>query len=109
MLYRYTLCQNALDCNLEKDMVDLINVQTLQCQRSLAIWSGTDDIDANYDTDSKSWQFIYLNGDKCGGFNSILTVIWKCNEDIPKYNVTTAVSLAQCQDEIVIASRYACN
>ena len=66
-------------------------------------------MNANYDKDSKSWQFIYLNGDKCDGFESVLEVIWKCDQDVAKYDVISAANLAQCQDEIIIASRYACH
>eukprot|EP01084_Bolivina_argentea_P319353 553920_1 len=107
LLYRYSPCANMLSCNGVKDMVDLVDIATLDCEKYLAVWNHTGQY-PNYDSVDKSWQFLYTNGENCNGFESVLTVIWECDATVSTYVVKTAKNIAQCQDEIIIASKHAC-
>eukprot|EP01084_Bolivina_argentea_P130113 229719_1 len=109
VFYRYTPCRNSLMCNNINEMVDLFSVANGTCDRYLSVWDDMLKHQVFYDIDNKSWQFIYTNGKKCNGLESILNIIWKCNTKIKSYNVTFANSLSQCHDQIVIESNFACD
>eukprot|EP01084_Bolivina_argentea_P093899 168830_1 len=109
IFYRYTPCCNTLSCNTKNEMVDLFNSKNDVCDRYLAIWNNTAQVQVFYDINSKSWEFVYTNGEKCNGFESLLNIIWKCNPNIQSYNVTVANNVATCQHQIVIDSNFACN
>eukprot|EP01084_Bolivina_argentea_P003224 6025_1 len=106
--YRYTPCTNMLTCNGTNEMVaKLYEHNNLACSSYIAIWDNyTTKVD--YDNGNKTWQFVYRNGEKCNGAETLTTLIWKCNGDISKYKMTVT-NISQCQYEIVIESNYACN
>eukprot|EP01084_Bolivina_argentea_P182039 314343_1 len=105
--YLYSPCRNELSCNNTMNMIQLNNVLSLGCKQYLAIWETTQHT-VNYNSVDKSWQFIYTNGEKCNGFQSIMTIIWTCDETVDHYKVVKADTIAPCQNILEIKSKNAC-
>merc|ERR1712129_413224 len=100
LFFRYSPCRNAFKCATTADMIDLYDITSETCDRTLAIWNG--DGDVNYNEKEKSWEFVYTDGESCDGFASITTVLWTCNTDIASFKVTKAYTSAPCQNFIEI-------
>eukprot|EP01084_Bolivina_argentea_P246073 411885_1 len=109
LYYLYSPCRNQLKCNNTMNMIELNNGVTLICKQYLGIWNNTKHINVNYNSIDKSWQFIYTNGEKCSGFQSIMTIIWTCDESVDYYKVIKADTVAQCQNVMEIKSKNACS
>eukprot|EP01084_Bolivina_argentea_P182262 314686_1 len=104
-----TPCDNLLTCNDEKVMTYRQEWMYNTCVDYLAIWDeGLNE--PRYDVSSKTWQFVYQNGQKCGGFERVFQVFWKC--DYQTRNTAKIVIFEQtgsCSFEMHINSSYACS
>eukprot|EP01084_Bolivina_argentea_P182260 314681_1 len=108
-----TPCDNLLICDdgnfVEAVMAYREEFMHNTCVDYLAIWDeGLNE--PRYDVSSRTWQFVYENGQKCGGFERVFQVFWKC--DYQTRNTAKIVTFEQtgsCSFEMHINSSYACS
>ena len=109
MFYVYTPCTNTIRCdNNTLAMAYIFDDSTFQCKKYLAIYE--DGInDPNYNEELSTWQFVYTNGESCGGFESVFIVEWVCDHKANHSIVVSAKETITCNYQLVINSSLACH
>lgn len=103
-----TPCQNGLTCGHQGVMSYRYNYKTDKCITYLAEWEeGINE--PRYNPTRKEWQFVYTNGEKCGGFENIYSVYWLCDyRTNNEAKITYFEQTGTCSYEMRINSSSAC-
>ena len=89
-------------------MAYIFDTRNFECQRYLAEWENGIN-EPNYSPSLKSWQFVFTNGEKCDGLESVFIATWVCDENAKTPEVISSAEIEPCITEMIINSTLACN
>ena len=88
-------------------MVYLVSSGTFQCTEYLAIWNDGV-VEPTYNDKLKIWQFVYTNGESCGGLQMIFVVDWYCDRNATTPSIVRAEQSGECVYTMDVNSSLAC-
>ena len=109
-VYRYTPCQNGLECVDMPGMATKSDIQD-NCESLLGVYETS--VYPEYNQDTETWFFNYSNGDTCPTNNNEETVfqsVFKCDRNIDPYVIdgVMVISEEKCIYQMTISTIYAC-
>eukprot|EP01084_Bolivina_argentea_P229092 386738_1 len=109
LVYSLSPCDNLLSCNGEKVNSFVFDITSMECVKYLSIWEENHVI-PKYDENDKMWEFIYTDGQKCNGLETVMEIFWVCDPNTAnKAVVVSAKSLNECSYQMYVNSSSACN
>ena len=111
-IFLYTPCNNDIGCKTTKAMAVLNDIETDSCSKYLALWEGVNgaNMNVNYDKNNNgSWQFVFTNGEKCHGYESVFEVYWICDRNVNPFRLVSSTTTGICSSQMVVSSYLACS